>query len=431
MTQSPDDGPLSEALTAELCARGRVAVMFLVPVLFILRGVLSTAYLASAGVRAIFIATVAIAFARGAVCWLANTRVPAAALRPLVVGSSALLGALLGVLTWMAHPHLGPLQIALAAVCITGLNSVALLSLASSRLAYFGYMLPSLGGLAAAELLDPRPGIDPWFLPLLALYGLTLAAMAIHLNRSLRALLKLQQELRDLAHRDSLTGLYNRRFIGEYLQGRRSPFVSGARPGAAQRRLGVVVVDLDYFKRINDRHGHEAGDMALQQTAELLRRAVRGGDVIARWGGEEFLVLVPDLDRASLGRLAERIRERVENRVLRLANGAALRVTCSVGFAAASLPLEGAGSQWKHLAAVADVALARAKANGRNQTVGIFSTPGLELAPDRLEGAIKGGKLKAAVAAGLVEMDVTEERLLSAPAGASGARYQVIAGGLV
>jgi diguanylate cyclase (GGDEF)-like protein/PAS domain S-box-containing protein len=131
----------------------------------------------------------------------------------------------------------------------------------------------------------------------------------------------------ELAGRDPLTGLANRRLFAEHLD------TALARARRAQLGLGVAWFDLDDFKRVNDRHGHAAGDSLLQDVARRLRATVRENDLVARLGGDEFLVLLTDLPLADTEAAAATVIERAIHSLAEplLAAGAALRVTASIG----------------------------------------------------------------------------------------------------
>lgn len=151
---------------------------------------------------------------------------------------------------------------------------------------------------------------------------------------------------------DELTGLPNRRALNAAV----------ARIGS--ERAALVVLDVDHFKRINDTLGHPAGDAALQHVARLLREAVRGRDVPARVGGEEFAVWLPSAD-LKLGReVAERLRQQVEASPFRH-NGHQRVLTISCGVSAYPVPI----GHPDNLMATADAALYRAKREGRNRVV--------------------------------------------------------------
>jgi diguanylate cyclase (GGDEF)-like protein len=175
--------------------------------------------------------------------------------------------------------------------------------------------------------------------------------------------LKFQQDLLEKqAHLDSLTGLANRLAMRERLD---------AEWSACRRRgtpLSLLIADVDHFKRINDRYGHAAGDEALRRVAEALRAVARASDLVARFGGEEFVLIAPDCDLAGALGLAERAREQVEG--LRLMfDATAHALTASVGAATspAELPVEASAPETPDdLLNRADRALYEAKSSGRN-----------------------------------------------------------------
>lgn len=165
-------------------------------------------------------------------------------------------------------------------------------------------------------------------------------------------------ELGQLARSDPLTGLHNRRHFFE-IAGRELERVR-----RNEGQLAVLLLDLDYFKAINDRFGHQAGDHALRAVADLLRATLRAADVPARFGGEELVVLLPDTDKLSATLAAERLCQAIGALALETERGP-LRLTVSIGVAA----LEGSphGEQIERLLARADRAMYAAKAAGRNR----------------------------------------------------------------
>ncbi len=171
----------------------------------------------------------------------------------------------------------------------------------------------------------------------------------------------LHRRIKQLAALDELTGLLNRRFG---LQRLREEFSRAVRHGIP---TSVILFDVDHFKRVNDTHGHDAGDHVLRMIARTITEDLRAGDVLCRYGGEEFLVLAPGTGLRDAVTLGERIRRQVEG--LRISwKDQELRVTVSLGLAA--WPLVGA-SQAEELVSMADRALYQAKAAGRNRLVGI------------------------------------------------------------
>jgi len=195
---------------------------------------------------------------------------------------------------------------------------------------------------------------------------------------------KMAEELKELSLRDPLTGLRNRRFLFESLaslmedlarrQARQSAGASERRERTHGDVVGLFMVDIDHFKEVNDTHGHDAGDQVLQRLAELLQECVRAEDIVVRWGGEEFLVVLPHTLYRSLGEFAERLRLSVANETFRLPSGEGLRKTASVGFT--SLPFAPNPLfeiSLEQAITVADLGLYKAKRDGRNRTVQVVA----------------------------------------------------------
>src|SRR5580658_3053888 len=170
-------------------------------------------------------------------------------------------------------------------------------------------------------------------------------------------LLKAREDLREQAERDSLTRLWNRSWILKQL-GREL-----ARSEREARPLGVVIVDLDHFKHINDTHGHLAGDAVLREAARRMQNSIRQYDSIGRYGGEEFLILFPGCSEADTFAQADRLRKQLAQAEMSV-NDSSLRVTASFGVTTA-MP----GETWTEEALIrkADEALYVAKKSGRNR----------------------------------------------------------------
>lgn len=171
--------------------------------------------------------------------------------------------------------------------------------------------------------------------------------------------IRLREALRTQSIRDPLTGLCNRRYLEETMER------ETRRSVRAEHALGVLILDLDYFKKFNDTYGHDAGDTVLRSTASLLAKSVRAEDFVCRFGGEEFVIILPMADlKASLAR-AERIRSKLRELTV-LHQGQSLgMITVSVGVAA--LPQHGTTA--RELLDAADAALYRAKREGRDRVV--------------------------------------------------------------
>jgi diguanylate cyclase (GGDEF)-like protein len=166
-----------------------------------------------------------------------------------------------------------------------------------------------------------------------------------------------KDELRRLAEHDGLTGLYNHRtfyaLLGDEL----------ARAQRFQRPVSLLMLDIDHFKRVNDTHGHQAGDAILKGLSELLARQARAIDRVCRYGGEEIAIILPESDLEAAGNIAERLRASVETQPFGINTGAPVCITVSIGVA--SWPLQGNGADT--LVAAADTALYEAKRSGRNR----------------------------------------------------------------
>jgi two-component system chemotaxis response regulator CheY len=161
-----------------------------------------------------------------------------------------------------------------------------------------------------------------------------------------------------LATRDSLTGLPNRRALSERVR------VELSRAARARTSVGLILMDLDHFKRINDEFGHAAGDQALRQVAEVLQKGKRDYDFAGRWGGEEFLVVLPGTSLPQTAMVAERIRKAIETVRLDLDGTGRVELKASLGVACAPPASPPVGLD--DLLRQADGALYRAKQEGRN-----------------------------------------------------------------
>lgn len=170
---------------------------------------------------------------------------------------------------------------------------------------------------------------------------------------------KLRDQLRDQSIRDALTGLYNRRYL---LETCRREFSRAAR---SQQSVSILSIDVDHFKKYNDNHGHDAGDTVLRAVGDCLKSSFRDEDVPCRFGGEEFVVVLPGADAEVTVRKAEELRSKVEALVVRYVDGNLPRITISIGVA--TFPCCGDNPQ--AVLKVADEALYRAKAEGRNRVV--------------------------------------------------------------
>lgn len=178
----------------------------------------------------------------------------------------------------------------------------------------------------------------------------------------------LQEKLRQEAIRDPLTGVFNRRFLFETLP------IELARLQRENSPLTLLMLDIDHFKKVNDTHGHQVGDAVLQSVGNALKASVRPGDIVCRYGGEEFILVFPRMNAEDGRTRAETVRVLIASQTFS-GRDQLIGVTLSIG--AAVFPTDGDSSD--ELISVADLALYRAKQNGRNRVE--FAKPG-DHAPD-------------------------------------------------
>jgi diguanylate cyclase (GGDEF)-like protein len=203
-------------------------------------------------------------------------------------------------------------------------------------------------------------------------------------------------ELQEISFTDPLTGVWNRRYLEEILVAEAGQVMRNYERVRGQdgqtmdhRDLVFIMVDMDFFKQVNDQHGHPAGDRLLQRVAERLSRVVRKSDVIIRWGGEEFLIMSRSADAAGTPLFCSRILEVMGSEPFDLGHGISVRKTCSIGFA----PYPWSRSAPETICAeevieLADAALYRAKAWGRNQGVGLLPSELAAGAPEAIRFSV-------------------------------------------
>nr|WP_295943383.1 GGDEF domain-containing protein [uncultured Acidovorax sp.] len=251
------------------------------------------------------------------------------------------------------------LFLAMSAVLLHGTRTFA--RHLRAEMAVFAILIGGLGAMNAAKLvlilsggldnLDMGSDFQTAFYIYMSFLGTILPPAVVWL-----VLHRLTDDLHDMAAHDPLTGLLNRRGLMGALE---SQF--RANPAATAH---LLIVDIDYFKRINDTYGHKVGDHVLCSVAQVLRQTARQGDLVCRLGGEEFVVIVFDTDGADALRVAERVREAIEqSRLWTDSAHGAIRCTATIGI---SKPFTGAEALDENLQ-VADAALYRGKVLGRNR----------------------------------------------------------------
>ena len=232
--------------------------------------------------------------------------------------------------------------------------------IAASLVGTLAGWIPYAPMLARAPYMDGH--LSSWWLAFMSVIslavGLALITLFVYLTARLR---DRERRLHEIARTDPLTGVSNRR---RFLELFAREFERVHRYGG---ELSCVMLDLDHFKAINDRHGHAAGDRVLVAAAEAFRGSLRTADVIARWGGEEFALLLPQTNLAGAQAVAERCRRALEEATI-TAEGERVPVTVSVGVAG----LRGGGLDSPDaLMRSADEALYEAKSSGRNRVVSV------------------------------------------------------------
>lgn len=267
-----------------------------------------------------------------------------------------------------AYAMAGPMRGAAFPVLLVILT-FGMFQLRPRALAYVGLYSLVLFGTAMTVMAWHRPQVYApsveWIhflmlatmLPSIAVLAARLSRMRERSRDQRDELASALARIQELATRDDLTGLINRRHMGELLEQERQ---RSARSG---RGFCIAVIDIDHFKQVNDRLGHAGGDAVLRAFAQQALGAIRSGDVLARWGGEEFVLLLSDSHLPpALGGI-ERLRQRIEAAIL-VDSDPALHVTVSAG-----LTDHIAGEAISDALARADRALYAAKAAGRNRTV--------------------------------------------------------------
>ena len=229
-----------------------------------------------------------------------------------------------------------------------------------------GTMLSLVLTSTAMTLLDPDR--FPWKIELVHM-GIAMGILPVMLLVAIRVA-RMRGQLQEMAQRDALTGLFNRRHMGTLLE----DAFSARQP--ARGGLTIALLDIDHFKRVNDSLGHQAGDAVLRQFARVLQQNVRGADVPARWGGEEFLLLFPETPDANAVAALERVRSQLQSAKPQEGEPD-LRATFSAGVAQRA-----AGETLDKLLERADRALYAAKAQGRNRSiVADLAAPGVAAPP--------------------------------------------------
>ncbi len=273
-------------------------------------------------------------------------------------------------------------------------------------------------GAAFPFVIEPAFYQTMWFQAVLALLAVVLVLVYVRArlvlvqrrNQELEALVQQRtealaekgREFRELSLMDPLTRVRNRRYVVEIMReemGRLKRRHFHYKKGDPYTSLALVLMDLDHFKSVNDSHGHDVGDQILVETAERLSSEVRQSDVVARWGGEEFLVLLREVHPDDLPAMVQKLVVRVRNEVYELGQ---LRMNCTVsaGFACLHPCLIQQDVPWEWVLKMADIALYRAKAKGRDRAYGVVfneeagAEAWLEASQGDPQSSVDGGALR-------------------------------------
>jgi diguanylate cyclase (GGDEF)-like protein len=246
-----------------------------------------------------------------------------------------------------------------ARVVVLGMTSASLVIVVAG-IATFAEWIPYAPLLASPPYVAGH--VSGWWVGEMTAVGAAASLALVVLFGYLTARLRdRERRLEAMARTDALTGVANRR---RFLEVFTREFERAKRYGTS---LSCVLLDLDHFKSINDRHGHQVGDRVLVAAAQAFTRSLRTHDTIARWGGEEFVLLLPQTDLAGAEAVAERCRRSLEDTVIP-AEGGRVAATVSIGVAThPQPPFESEGALLKS----ADDALYRAKVSGRNRVATI------------------------------------------------------------
>lgn len=377
-------GEIQQQMTRDLYDRSRLAIVTMLMMTGVIRWAIDPAYRVDAGVRIAFALLIAVTIGRLILAMVPQERRERRAsvrtqfiVFTIGVALSSILIAALVVLSW---PSLDPARIAIVAVITSGLVSGAVMSLGFSPLVYMIYMAPPVGALFVMAVMDQRP---PWGADILAtsfvIYALAVFSVSLDQRRTRRRSIVLGLQLSDLVVRDTLTKLHNRRFLQEFMAvesariARDATDLEQGRQPVRNAVMGIYMLDLDFFKHVNDTYGHAAGDAVLKQAAEVLIQATRKSDNLVRWGGEEFVAVAWVKDPGDVRIVAEKLRSAIEKAEFILPDGQLLRKTVSLGYC--SMPFDTSHARrlsWEQVLAIADAALYLAKTEGRNRWVGVI-----------------------------------------------------------
>lgn len=244
---------------------------------------------------------------------------------------------------------------------------------------------------------------------LLILSTLCIAYLYRKIRRANDGLKNKNVELTIKSSRDPLTALYNRRHFQDFISG-----INNTNWDFHEQRVSnnsdivsaLYLLDIDFFKNINDIYGHAAGDAVLKMVADNLRLTLRETDMIVRWGGEEFLVYFPKIARISMDEIASRILDSMGSQIIQFQD-CRIQITVSIGFSVFPLVVDEKALSWERSINLVDMALYISKANGRNRAYGVrektnYGKIEFEAIEKDLEKAWQSGSVELGVVLGTV-----------------------------
>lgn len=420
-----DEAEITAHMVRDLYERSRIAILIMLVLIGVIRWAMDPVYRLDGRIRVLFVLLIAVNALRWGITLLPawkRDNLASARTQLLVFASGVAISSFtLGTMLLLAWPQMDAARLAILAVITSGLVSGAVMSIGFSPLVYMLYMIPPVGALLFRALTDTRPAWGAGILATsFAIYAVAVFAISLDQRRTRRQAIGLSLRLSDLVVRDALTRLHNRRFLQEFMPVEAARIARDATDQAFGRKpsgdtsIGVYMLDLDFFKQVNDTFGHAAGDAVLKQTALVLTAAMRKSDNLVRWGGEEFVAVAWVKRREHARVVAEKLRRAIEQTEYRLPDGQILRKTVSIGFSSMPfLPHQPRELSWEQSMALADAALYLAKAEGRNRWVGVTcgQAPWEDI-PQAYAAAVRN--LQEAEASGLVAF----ERLASPPVAA-------------
>lgn len=371
-------------IVRDLYSRSRTAIVTMLILIGVIRWAIDPAYQLEANVRIAFILLVVVNLGRLALAMIPEARredwLERRTLYGVFVAGVALSSIALGLIVVLSWPLLDPARIAIVAVITSGVVSGAVMSLGFSPLVYLIYMLPPMGALFFMAVTDTRP---PWGADILAtsfaIYAAAVVAISHDQRRTRRSAIALALQLSEMVVRDPLTKLHNRRYLQEVMGvesariNREVVDLEHGRESRPETAMGIVMMDLDHFKQVNDTYGHAAGDAVLKQTCEVLSCVLRKSDILVRWGGEEFVAVIRVTHADDVRMVGEKLRSAVASAEFVLPDGKVLNKTASVGFSAMPFLHELARRlDWEQVLSLADAALYVAKEEGRNRCIGVL-----------------------------------------------------------